>query len=144
MFQVSKGLGNKYKEFQIVVLSKPPYLSFNQFIMFSQNFEHVYFVEEKPSHDHNQSFLGQRGRGRNMHGIRGRRHGQGPNFSRPLFNNGNNKISNPRFHSKFNNDSKGKIKQHNYGKETYQIFGRTNHTAMTCSYKHDYTIEENT
>ena len=45
VFQVPKGLGNKYKEFQIVVLSKPLYLSFNQFIMSLQNFEQVYLAK---------------------------------------------------------------------------------------------------
>ena len=45
VFQVPKGLGNKYKEFQIVVLSKPLYLSFNQFIMSLQNFEQIYLAK---------------------------------------------------------------------------------------------------
>ena len=45
-----------------------------------------------------------------MHGVRGRGRGQGPSLSRPLFNNGNNKTSNPGFHSKFNNDLKWQIK----------------------------------
>lgn len=36
-----------------------------------QNFEQVYFVGEKPSIDHIQTFE-QRGRGRNMHGVRGK------------------------------------------------------------------------
>ena len=105
IFQVSKGLRNKYKEFQIGVLSKPPYPSFNRFIMPLQNFEQVYFVGEKPSIDHIQTFE-QRGRGRNMHGVRGKGRGQGPSLSHPLFNDGNNKTSNPGFHSKFNNDLK--------------------------------------
>jgi hypothetical protein len=46
VFQISKGLGHKYKEFRIAVLSKPPYPSFNQFIMSLQNFEQVYLTEE--------------------------------------------------------------------------------------------------
>ena len=57
VFQVLKGLGNKYKEFHIVVLSKPLYPSLNQFIMSLQNFEQVYLAEEKSSLDHNQAFF---------------------------------------------------------------------------------------
>lgn len=77
VFQISKGLGNKYKEFRIAVLSKPPYPSFNQFIMSLQNFDQVYLAEEKSSIDHNQAFFGQRGRGRNMRGGRGNFKGRG-------------------------------------------------------------------
>ena len=80
-----------------------------------------------------------------MHRVGGRGHGQGPNLSRHLFNNGNNKFSTLIFtqsSTMLNNDSKGQIKQHNYGKETCQIYGRTNHTAITCYYKYNYTTEE--
>ena len=144
VFQVSKGLGNKYKEFRIAVLSKPPYPSFNQFVMSLQNFEQVYLVEETSSIDHNQAFFGQRGRGRTMRGGRGKGRGRGSNsFSqtRPNYSNNNNQASNSTAPSKNRpNYNIGK----NQGKGDCQICGRTNHTAVTCYYRYDYANEEET
>ncbi|KAI3458857.1 hypothetical protein Pfo_015520 [Paulownia fortunei] len=79
VFQVSQGLGDKYKEFRIAILSKPPYPSFNQFIMSVQNFEQVYLREEMQQLDHNEEFFGQRRRGRGHHGGRGNFRGRGSN-----------------------------------------------------------------
>lgn len=61
-----------------------------------QNFEQVYIAKEKSSIDHNQAFFGQRGKGRNMHGERGKRGGRDfDSFAQrcPTYNN-NNQASN--------------------------------------------------
>ncbi|CAJ2640151.1 unnamed protein product [Trifolium pratense] len=91
VFQISKGLGIKYKEFKIAVLSKPPYPSFHQFIMSLQNFEQVYLAEEKSSIDHNQAFFTHRGKGSNMRGGRGNHRGRGShNFTQNRPNKSHN------------------------------------------------------
>jgi hypothetical protein len=113
VLQFSKGLGNKYKSFQIAVLSKPPYPSFNQFIMSLQNFEQVYLAEENPSINNNQTSLSLRGRVSNMHGGRGNIKGRGSqnyNQNRPRKQN----------------------------RETCQICGKTNHIASMCYYRYEY------
>ena len=143
VFQIFKGLGNKYKDFRIAVLSKPPYPSFNQFIMSLQNFEHVYLSEEKSPIDHNQAFLGQRGRGRNMHGGRGNFRGRGSYSYMPNRPTDNNHASNSTTLPKYNNNWREPPRQHN--KEPCQICGRTNHTAPKCYYRYEYNTEnENT
>ncbi|GAU44375.1 hypothetical protein TSUD_243070 [Trifolium subterraneum] len=143
VFQISKGLGHKYKEFRIAVLSKPPYPSFNQFIMSLQNFEQVYLTEEKSDVDHNQAFFGQRGRGRNTRGGRGNFRGRGSYSSMQNRPNNNSQASNSTSLPKYNNNWRGSPKQQS--KEPCQICGRTNHIAPNCFYRYEYNTEiENT
>jgi hypothetical protein len=146
VFQVSKGLGSKYKDFRIAVLSKPPYPSFNQFIMSLQNFEQVYLEEEKPSLDHNHAFFTFRGRGRNMRGGRGNyrgRHTQSFVHNHPRSSH-NYQALNSKIPPNSNNNWKGPPRQQT--KEACQICGRTNHIAKTCHYRYEYntSVDENT
>jgi len=143
VFQISKGLGNKYKEFRIAVLSKPPYPSFNQFIMSLQNFEQVYLAEEKSSIDQNQAFFSFRGKGRNMRGGRGNFRGRAShNYYQSRPNKSHNfQASNSRFPPNSNTNWKAPPKQQN--KEACQICGRTNHIATKCYYRYEYSnVEE--
>ena len=143
VFQISKGLGNKYKEFRIAVLSKPPYPSFNQFIMSLQNFEQVYLAEEKPPIDQNQAFFSFRGKGRNMRGGRGNFRGRAShNYYQSRPNKSHNfQASNSRFPPNSNTNWKAPPKQQN--KEACQICGRTNHIATKCYHRYEYSnVEE--
>jgi hypothetical protein len=144
VFQISKGLGNKYKEFKIAVLSKPPYPTFNQFIMSLQNFEQVYLAEEKSSVDHNQAFFSLRGKANNMRGGRGNFRGRGSqNYTQGRLNRSHSfQASNSRFPPNANSNWKAPPRQQN--KEACQICGRTNHIATKCHYRYEYTnVEEN-
>ncbi|XP_059650359.1 uncharacterized protein LOC132296147 [Cornus florida] len=64
VFKLARGLGPKYQDFRMVMLSKPPYPSFTQFVLSLQNHEQMITEqreEEKRIVDHAQAFFGQRG-----------------------------------------------------------------------------------
>lgn len=94
VFHLERGLGNKNREFRIVMLSKAPYPFFNQFVLALKNHElqlSLEVAEKKEQQiDHNQAFLSQRGRsrrgGRNF-SPRGRGNylGKGPNTTQQKY-----------------------------------------------------------
>ena len=60
-FQLARGLGHKYKDFRIAILTKPPYPSYNQFIMSLKAHEHMMQLEgENSEHstNHEQAYYG--------------------------------------------------------------------------------------
>ncbi|KAL5781775.1 hypothetical protein ACOSP7_006804 [Xanthoceras sorbifolium] len=68
VFQLAQGLGSKYQDFCVAMLSKPSYPSLNQFVLSLQSHEDMLKSqreEEKQVTDHAQTFFGQRGRRRN-------------------------------------------------------------------------------
>ena len=72
VFQLAQGLGTKYMDFRVAMLSKPPYPSYNQFVLALQGHEKIIMIENeenKESINHEQAYFTQRERGRN----RGRR-----------------------------------------------------------------------
>ena len=78
----------------MVMLSKPPYPLFNQFVLSLQNHEQMLteqHEEAKRIVDHAQAFFGHRGRGRNNKG--GRFYSRGRGFVQ--VNRSNNQHSNP-------------------------------------------------
>ena len=71
VFQLAQGLGTKYMDFRVAMLSKPPYPSYNQFVLALQGHEQMIMTENeenKESINHEQSYFTQRGRGRNRGG----------------------------------------------------------------------------
>ena len=91
------------------------------------NHEQVYLVDEKQQLDHNQAFLGQRGRGRGQSGGRGQSRGRSWNsFSQNQPNNNNNQSSNFQPQLKFNNTNNWKGEgpsKPTHKKEACQICG---------------------
>ncbi|RVX14187.1 Retrovirus-related Pol polyprotein from transposon RE1 [Vitis vinifera] len=78
VFQLAQGLGTKYMDFRVAMLSKPQYPSYNQFVLALQGHEQMIMTENeenKESINHEQAYFTQRGRGRNRGGrflFRGR------------------------------------------------------------------------
>ncbi|RVX04589.1 Retrovirus-related Pol polyprotein from transposon RE1 [Vitis vinifera] len=71
VFQLAQGLGTKYMDFRVAMLSKPPYPSYNQFVLALQGHEQMIMTENeenKESINHEQAYFTQRGRGRNRGG----------------------------------------------------------------------------
>ena len=102
VFQFAHGLGGDYMHFRTTMLTKPPYPSFNQFVMALQGHEQTVLTqrnEEKHFLDQAQVFFTQRGRGR---GRRGGGNGRG-NFN----SRGRGFIPAGRFKSSNNNYSHG-------------------------------------
>ena len=74
VFQFAHGLGPRYENFRIAMLTKPPYPSFSQFLLALQGYEQSLTAqkeEEKTFLEHAQDYFGQRGCGRNGRGGRG-------------------------------------------------------------------------
>lgn len=71
-FQLGRGLGLKYRDFRIIdMLAKPLYSSFTQIVSALQGHEQLLLdeVREKKQHiNHEQTFFGQRKRGRGNKG----------------------------------------------------------------------------
>ena len=71
VFQLAKGLGNKYmdfRDFRVAMLSKPPYPSYNQFVLALQGHEQMVMTENEEHKDlmnHEQAYFTHQGRGRN-------------------------------------------------------------------------------
>ncbi|KAF2322319.1 hypothetical protein GH714_011220 [Hevea brasiliensis] len=75
VFQFALGLGPRYENFRIAMLTKPPYPSFSQFLLALQGHEQSLNArkeEEKFFVEHAQAYFGQHGRGRN--GRNGKAH----------------------------------------------------------------------
>ena len=71
VFQLARGLGPKYKDFRMAMLTKPPYPSYNQFIMSLKAHEQMIQLESRYSEhstNHEQAYYGGRGRGRQYGG----------------------------------------------------------------------------
>nr|CAN83340.1 hypothetical protein VITISV_021483 [Vitis vinifera] len=47
VFQLAQGLGTKYMDFRVAMLSKPPYLSYNQFVLALQGYEQMIMTENE-------------------------------------------------------------------------------------------------
>lgn len=66
VFHLSRGSGAKYKEFRIAMLSKPPYPTYNQFILSLKPYDQQLLSEEEEEKsigsNHNQAYYSQRGR----------------------------------------------------------------------------------
>ena len=61
VFQLTCGLGTKYQDFHIEMLTKPPYPSLSQFVLSLQNHEQILNAQqdkEKQIDDHSQVFYG--------------------------------------------------------------------------------------
>ncbi|KAL9451001.1 hypothetical protein AB3S75_012699 [Citrus x aurantiifolia] len=80
VFQLARALGPKYANFKTAMLTKPLYPSMKEFIVALYNHDRTVMVskeEEGNKHaDPNYAFFGQRGRGKNYKGARGRGHSQ--------------------------------------------------------------------
>ena len=71
VFQLAQGLRNKYMDFRVAMLSKPPYPSYNLFVLVLQGYEQMVMIEKeehKDSMNHEQAYFTHRGRGRNQGG----------------------------------------------------------------------------
>ena len=51
VFQLAQGLGNKYMDFRVAMLSKPPYPSYNQFVLALQEHEQMVMIEKEEHKD---------------------------------------------------------------------------------------------
>ncbi|XP_020099653.1 uncharacterized protein LOC109718063 [Ananas comosus] len=67
VFQLSRVLGSRYRTYNLVVLSKPPYPTFNEYIMGLKGFEQQLALEDEEEKakapNYAQAFIAQRGRG---------------------------------------------------------------------------------
>ena len=60
VFQLAQDLETKYMDFQVAMLSKPPYLSYNQFVLDLQGHEQMIMTKNeknKESINHEQAYL---------------------------------------------------------------------------------------
>ncbi|KAL9463183.1 hypothetical protein AB3S75_001062 [Citrus x aurantiifolia] len=149
VFQLARGLRMEYKDFRVAMLAKPPYPSFNQFVLALQGHEQMLFNEKhyrkhQVNYDQTfliqQVFLSQRGRGR---GNDGRFNSRGRGFT-PAGRSGNNGVHNKNQKAPNNNEikanqsgqsSKQQQPQHETtesGKIVCQICFKANHTALEC------------
>lgn len=63
VFTFARGLESEYKEFRIAMLAKPPFLSFNQFLLALQCHNHFFETEAETSRhgiNHTQVYIGER------------------------------------------------------------------------------------
>lgn len=84
VFQFAHGLGPKYMDFRIAMLTKPPYPSFSQFLLALQSHEQTLITqkeEENTYMEHAQVYFSQRGRGRNGRNGRGNFNSRGKGFT---------------------------------------------------------------
>ncbi|XP_012856951.1 PREDICTED: uncharacterized protein LOC105976216 [Erythranthe guttata] len=80
VFRFANGLGPKYENFRLAMLTKPPYPTFSQFVLALQGHEQSLETlrdEEKIFLEHEQAFYGQRERGRGSRGGRFNSRGRG-------------------------------------------------------------------
>lgn len=71
VFQLANGLGAKYQDFRLAMLTKPSYTSFNDFVMSLEGHELSLLSqaeEEKQYLEQTQAYFGQRVRGRHQIG----------------------------------------------------------------------------
>ena len=161
VFQLARGLGMEYKDFRVAMLAKPPYPSFNQFVLALQGHEQMLLNEkddrkQQVNYDQTfliqQVFLSQRGRGR---GNGGRFNCRGRGFA-PAGRSGNNGVHNKNKKAPNNNEIKGNQSgqsskqqqpQHEAiesGKIVCQICFKANHTTLECwnRFNYAYTSED--
>nr|XP_048337143.1 uncharacterized protein LOC125424291 isoform X2 [Ziziphus jujuba var. spinosa] len=68
-FHLSRGLGQKYQDFRLAMLSKQPYPTFTQFVLALRSHEQMLLDQEEVKQiDLNQAFIGHRSRGRGNRG----------------------------------------------------------------------------
>ncbi|GKV28213.1 hypothetical protein SLEP1_g37295 [Rubroshorea leprosula] len=129
VFQLSRVVGGRYQPYNLAVLSKPPYPTFNQYIARLQNNERDLQVAEQESKDkvpnYVQAFVAQRGRGQ-----RGRSNGS----RNPMINN--NPIPQQAIPQNF--QPKNSTQQ---GENQCQICGVAGHTALKCWYRFDHAYQ---
>ncbi|KAK9215471.1 hypothetical protein WN944_007476 [Citrus x changshan-huyou] len=156
VFQLARALGPKYANFKTAMLTKPPYPSMKEFTIALYNHEQTVMVskeEEGNKHtDPNYAFFGQRGRGKNYKGARGRGHSQN-NGGRGNKNNqyswANNNQTQPTYGQRSQKPPQqpsqmpktDEIKQKQ--KEmpctiSCQICGKNNHSSTVCHHRYDY------
>nr|GLL27111.1 hypothetical protein L195_g010371 [Ipomoea trifida] len=135
VFQFARGLGAKYENFRLAMVTKPPYPTFNQFLLALQGYEQTIASqkeEEKNYIEYNQALFSQRGRGR---GRRGSFNSKGRGFTPAgRYNNAGS--------NNFKRDGTNGIVQQSKGdKPTCQICGKLNHIALDCWYRFDYSYQ---
>ena len=132
------------------MLSKPPYLSYNQFVLDLQGHEQMIMTkngENKESINHEQSYLTQRGRERNREG---RLLSRGRGFT-PIRQFNHNATSDQRqnvhpsirnLRNSFNNQLPPQQKlQKSEGTLICQICNKANHSALDWSNRFDYSYQ---
>lgn len=152
VFNLARGLGPRYKDFRMVMLSKPPYPSYNQFILSLQNHEQAMMLEEASNNppEQYQAFYSRRGRG---HGRGGRFSSSGRGFG-PAANQNSFGSSSRQSHFKYStNDGRFKRKEEeghgaqtskkeeNYSPLLCQICDKRGHTAIKCWSRFDHSIQ---
>lgn len=150
VFHLARGLGSKYKDFSIAMLSKPPYPSYNHFVLALKMHEQLLLVEEEEEKSNqitiNQAFFSNRGRsrGRGRHfSSRGRGFPHSKHTSYKNQGNFQHHTSlSPTDSNIAGQKNTSELKQD--GNVTCQICGRQNHTAMDCwnRFDHAYQSEE--
>lgn len=150
VFHLARGLGPRYKDFRLAMLSKPPYPSYNQFVLSLQSHEQTLLLEES-SNDHlepHQAFYSRRGRGRGRGGrFNSSGRGFGPAANQHHFRSSSNQ--NNFRHPANNNQFKGRSEEHqrslrkeeNFTNVVCQICGKTNHTAVKCWSRFDHSVQ---
>lgn len=137
VFQLARGLGSKYENFRLAMVTKPPYPTFNQFVLALQGYEQTLNTQKEEEKDHveyNQAFVSQRGRGRANRGNRGGFSSRGRGFTPAGRYNANS--------NNFMKEKGANGKQQEKGdKPTCQICGKMNHTALECWYRFDYSYQ---
>lgn len=111
VFKLARGLGIEYKDFKVAILAKPPYHSFNQFVLALQGHEQMLLNEKddrKQEVSYDQDFLVQQA----FLSQRGRKRGNGDSFNSrarvfaPAGRSGNNGVHNQNKKAKNNNEIK--------------------------------------
>ncbi|KAG8638064.1 hypothetical protein MANES_15G187901v8 [Manihot esculenta] len=119
------------------MVTKPPYPTFNQFVLALQGYEQTLNTQKEEEKDHveyNQAFVSQRGRGRANRGNRGGFSSRGRGFTPAGRYNANS--------NNFMKEKGANGKQQEKGdKPTCQICGKMNHTALECWYRFDYSYQ---
>ncbi|GKV49630.1 hypothetical protein SLEP1_g56371 [Rubroshorea leprosula] len=152
VFQLSKVVGSCYQPYNLAVLSKAPYPTFNQYIAGLQNYEQDLQVQKQENKNKapvfSQVFVAQRGRGHHDRGYggrhfnsRGRGFVQAGNYNR--FGNHKNQLVNnnpaPQQHmTQKRFQTKNMTTQ---GESSCQICGINGHIAVKCWYKFDHAYQ---
>ncbi|GKV27238.1 hypothetical protein SLEP1_g36431 [Rubroshorea leprosula] len=152
VFHLSRVVGGRYQPYNLAVLSKPPYPTFNQYIAGLQNNERDLQVAEQERKDkvpnYVQAFVAQRGRGQRgrsngsrYFNSRGRGFVQAGNYRHNVSNHrnpmiNNNPIPQQAIPQKF--QPKNSTQQ---GENQCQICGVAGHTALKCWYRFDHAYQ---
>ncbi|KAH0754409.1 hypothetical protein KY290_024679 [Solanum tuberosum] len=128
-----RGLGRKYKTLRTVMLGKPPYPTFGQFVTALRGFDMMEEGEEQmtqPNFDPTVSFTAQKthGKGHGNSLDRGNQRGIG---NKGGFNQ-----------RQFHTQPQGTNQQNENSKNNYcQICGRNNYSTLSCFYRWDYSYQ---